>query len=40
MSTFDRDSFNVSRFGEHVGLHLLLKTPEDRTEAVARVVKC
>lgn len=38
--TFDRDSLNGSRFGGCVGLHPLLGTPEDRTEAVARVVKC
>ncbi|KAK3431135.1 nudix hydrolase 20, chloroplastic [Eucalyptus grandis] len=38
--TFDRDSLNGSRFGGCVGLHPLLGTPEDRTEAVVRVVKC
>lgn len=39
MFTFDRDSFDGNRFGGHVGLHPLLETPEDRTEAVSRVVK-
>lgn len=38
--TFDRDSFNGSHFGGLVGLHPSLETPEDRTEAVARAVKC
>lgn len=38
--TFPEDNSQHTCFGDHVKLHPSLKTPEDRTRAVADVVKC
>lgn len=38
--TFPEDSSYGGNFGCHLALHPLLSTPEDRTKAVADVVKC
>lgn len=38
--TFPEDNSQETCFGDHVKLHPSLKTPEDRTRAVADVVKC
>lgn len=40
MFIFPQDNSYGGRIGGHVTLHPMLRTPEDRTNAVGDVVKC